>query len=350
MHRFHAAGHEVHEQVVTEILWGGEVGFAAAHGANLLDELHEGEVAGQHEGIDHDVGALAAGYLFEGLGDDERVETEGVLVDATVGQGERRGLAVGDHDNLLHVFVLASENALRHAKAFAGVGVVRPDFDARELRDWDLFGGVVEEDEVEGVAGELGADEMREGHGHALGRGETIFAIEDHGVGAVEQDDSGAGGLVVGLMNVDVGMKDVQRLVLFAFDGGGETFAGEDTGEGGGDVKVECIAELVELAAAVGFDTGGFVAGVVAAEVGFAEWAEEFAEGFVAKEVHALVGDLEAGFAVAVTLLALSLLGHLGVDEVLFLHLLDDLVDEFFDPVFGESFVLFLSFVVEELA
>ena len=186
MHRFHAAGHEVHEQVVTEILWGGEVGFAAAHGANLLDELHEGEVAGQHEGIDHDVGALAAGYLFEGLGDDERVETEGVLVDATVGQGERRGLAVGDHDNLLHVFVLASENALRHAKAFAGVGVVRPDFDARELRDWDLFGGVVEEDEVEGVAGELGADEVGERHRDALGGGEAVFAVEDHGVGAIE--------------------------------------------------------------------------------------------------------------------------------------------------------------------
>ena len=160
MHCFHAAGHEVHEEIVAEGLRGGEVGFAAAHGADLLDELHEREVAGEHEGVDHDVGALAAGDLFEGFGDDEGVEAEGVLVDAAVGEGERGGLAVGDHDDLLHVFVLAGEDALGEAEAFAGVGVVRADLDAGELRDGNLFGGVVEEDEVEGVAGELGADEV----------------------------------------------------------------------------------------------------------------------------------------------------------------------------------------------
>ncbi len=185
-----------------------------------LDELHEGEVAGEHEGVDHDVGALAAADLFEGLGDDEGVEAEGVFVDAAVGEGERAGLAVGDHDDLLHVFVLAGEDALGEAQAFAGVGVVGADFDAGELGDGDLFGGVVEEDEVEGVAGELGADEVGERHGDALGGGEAVFAVEDHGVGAVEQDDGGAGGLVVGLVDVEVGVLDVERRVLFAFDGG----------------------------------------------------------------------------------------------------------------------------------
>ncbi len=60
MNSFHAAGHEVHEEIVAEGLRGGEVGFAAAHGADLLDELHEREVAGEHEGVDHDVGAFAA--------------------------------------------------------------------------------------------------------------------------------------------------------------------------------------------------------------------------------------------------------------------------------------------------
>ena len=73
MNRFHAAGHEVHEEIVAEILRGGEVGFAAAHGADLLDELHEGEVVGEHEGVNHDVAALAARDLFKGLGDDERI-------------------------------------------------------------------------------------------------------------------------------------------------------------------------------------------------------------------------------------------------------------------------------------
>ena len=70
MYGFHAAGHEVHEEVAAEVFGGGEVGFAAAHGRDLLDELDEGEVLREHERVDHDVGALAAGDLFEGFGDD----------------------------------------------------------------------------------------------------------------------------------------------------------------------------------------------------------------------------------------------------------------------------------------
>ena len=131
--RFHAAGHEIHEEIVAEGLWGGEVGFAAAHGADRLDELHEGEVVGEHEGVDHDVGSLAAADFLEGFFDDEGVEAEGVFVDAAVGEGERRGFAVGDHDDLLHVFVLFGEDALGEAEAFAGVGVVGADLDAGEL-------------------------------------------------------------------------------------------------------------------------------------------------------------------------------------------------------------------------
>ena len=45
-----------------------------------------------------------------------------------------------------------------------------------------------------------------------------------------------------------------------------------------------------------------------------------------------------------------ALLGHLSVDEVLLLHFLDDLVDQFFDLVFGEGFIFFLGLVVEDLA
>ena len=112
MNGFHSSGHEVHEQIVAEGLRCGEVGFAATHGRDRLHELHEGEVAGEHEGVDHDVGAFTAADFFEGFGDDEGVEAEGVLVDAAVGKSERAGLAVGDHDDLLHVLVLPGENAL----------------------------------------------------------------------------------------------------------------------------------------------------------------------------------------------------------------------------------------------
>src|ERR1700722_13168974 len=80
VHSFHAAGHEVHEEIVAEVLRSSEVGFASTHGGDFLYELHEGEVAGEHEGVDHDVGALAAADLFEGLGDDQGIEAEGVAV------------------------------------------------------------------------------------------------------------------------------------------------------------------------------------------------------------------------------------------------------------------------------
>jgi hypothetical protein len=71
----------------------------------------------------------------------------------------------------------------------------------------------VEEHEVHGVAGILRADEVRERHGDALGRREAVFAVQDHRVRAVEQDDRGAGRLVVGLLDVQVGVLDVQRRV-----------------------------------------------------------------------------------------------------------------------------------------
>ncbi len=47
-------------------------------------------------------------------------------------------------------------------------------------------------------------------------------------------------------------------------------------------------------------------------------------------------------------MLALTFFGLLGVDEVLLLHLLDDLVDEFFDLLRVELIEFFLSFFVEE--
>ena len=42
--------------------------------------------------------------------------------------------------------------------------------------------------------------------------------------------------------------------------------------------------------------------------------------------------------------------GLLGVDEVLLLHLLNDLVDQFFDLVFGEGFEFFLRLFIEDFA
>ena len=63
------------------------------------------------------------------------------------------------------------------------------------------------------------------------------------------------------------------------------------------DIEVEGVAEFVKFGGAIDLDAGCFVASVVAAEIRFAEGAEELAESFVeAEEVHAFVGDFEAGF------------------------------------------------------
>ena len=64
--------------------------------------------------------------------------------------------------------------------------VVRADLDAGEFAKGDFFGGVVEEDKAKGVAGILCANEMREGHGHALGGCEAVFAVENHAVRTIE--------------------------------------------------------------------------------------------------------------------------------------------------------------------
>ena len=84
-------------------------------------------------------GALALVYFFERLADHERIETEGVFVDASVFQRERRGLAVGDHDDLAHVFFLAQQDALRHAQTFARVGVIRADLHAGQFAERNFF-------------------------------------------------------------------------------------------------------------------------------------------------------------------------------------------------------------------
>src|SRR5262249_170670 len=60
---------EIHKQVLPEVVGGGEVGFAAAHLGDFLYEIDERIVGGQHEGIDHDVGALAFVYFFQSFAD-----------------------------------------------------------------------------------------------------------------------------------------------------------------------------------------------------------------------------------------------------------------------------------------
>src|SRR6266853_6522672 len=257
------AGHVVHEEILAEGVGSGEVGFAAAHFGDFLDEVDQGIVAGQHESVDHDAGALAFVHFFERLADDEGVEAESVFVDAAVFEGEGRGFSVGDHDDLAHVFFLAEENALGHAEAFSGVSVKGANLYASEFAEGNFFGRVVKEDEAERVPWILRADEMRERHGDALGGSETVFAVEDHAVAAIEKDHRGAGALVLALMDHEVGVGHL--------DGNLGAFAADGIEKCGADIHVESVAEFVSARDSPGFDAGGKVAGIVAAEATAAE-------------------------------------------------------------------------------
>jgi hypothetical protein len=56
-----------HQQILAERVGSDEVGLATPHFGDLLHELHEAVIRGQHERVDQHAGALALGNLFESL-------------------------------------------------------------------------------------------------------------------------------------------------------------------------------------------------------------------------------------------------------------------------------------------
>ena len=74
-----------------------------------------------------------------------------------------------------------------------------------------LFSAVVEEDKAQRVPGILCANEMRERHGHALRGRESVFAVKNHAMAAIEKHDGCAGALVFALMNHQIGIVQFDR-------------------------------------------------------------------------------------------------------------------------------------------
>jgi hypothetical protein len=143
VNRLRLPRHVVHQQILAERVGRRKVGFAPAHLRHFLDELHQPIVRRQHEGIDQHARPFALRNFFKRLADHQRIEAERVLVNAPVLKGECGGLAVGDHDDLLHILALALQDALCHTQALARVRVVRPDFYPCQLRERDFFRGIV---------------------------------------------------------------------------------------------------------------------------------------------------------------------------------------------------------------
>jgi hypothetical protein len=120
----------------------------AADAMNLVQR----RVAGEHEGVDRHGGAAAGGDLAEGLAQNGRIETRGVLVDPAIVERDRRRLAVGDHDDLAHLLLLPEEDAPGELEPFRRVRVVRPHLCPGKLPEGDLLGTVPEGHHAQGVA------------------------------------------------------------------------------------------------------------------------------------------------------------------------------------------------------
>ena len=205
------------------------------------------------------------GYFPEGHLEDLRIQPHGVEVDLTVGQGHGRRLTVGDHDDLPHVLLLAGEEPARQLQPVRGIGVVGAHLGCRQRRQRDLLGRVVEQHHLERIAGELGLDQVSERQRHFLGRGEAVLPVEDHRVGAVQQQHRGAGGAVLRLLD--------HEIAVFQVDRHPDPFPGQGVPQGRGHVQVEGIAELVGLAGPLDLDPGGEIAGLMGAQAGFADAA-----------------------------------------------------------------------------
>ena len=89
MDGFGFAGHVIHQQVLPECVRRSEIGFAAAHFRDLLHKLNQSIFRRQHEGVDQNAGALTLGNLLQGLAYHHGVESEGILINSAIFEGER---------------------------------------------------------------------------------------------------------------------------------------------------------------------------------------------------------------------------------------------------------------------
>ena len=174
---------------------------------------------------------------------------------------------------------------------------------------------------------------MRERHGHLLGRREAVFAVQNHGVRAIQHHHRGAGALILALVHVQIVVLQVERQA--------DAFARDRRAERRGGIQVQRVAELVRLRSAAGFDAGGPMARVVAAKARFAQRAEQIAQRLEAQKVQALVGHFEArltfghaGLAARPICVIWILRVRCGGDVVLLLHALDELVDQLVELAF----------------
>ena len=115
--------------------------------------------------------------------------------------------------------------------------MIRPDLCRRQFGDRQFLRTVVKENDLEAVAGILRADEVRESQCDFLRRRESVLAVEDHRVRAVEHDDGRTRRAVILLMNVEIAVLEVERHA--------QPFASDGREQRRVDVEIDRVAKLV---------------------------------------------------------------------------------------------------------
>ena len=176
---------------------------------------------------------------------------------------------------------------------------------------------------------------MRKSEGDAFCGSETVFAIENHTVAAVEEKYGGAGGLVFALVDHEVAVLHVERNSC--------AFTANGVGEGLADVEIHGVAEFVGAGSAAGLDACREVAGAVTAETAAPQRAEKIFQSLESKKIDGLVGDFEAGFGIVLRLTQLAAGGVLRrrsdlrrllrIDEAFLGKSIDQFLDEVADLI-----------------
>src|SRR5437764_11748103 len=89
--------------------------------------------------------------------------------------------------------------------------MIGPDLCGGQFSYRQFLGTIMKQNYLETVTGILGTDQMSERERYFFRRRETVFAVQDHRVRTVEQDDRRARRAVILLMNVQVLVLEIDR-------------------------------------------------------------------------------------------------------------------------------------------
>ena len=194
-------------------------------------------------------------------------------------------LAICHHHDLFHVFPLRLQDASRQPQSLGRVSVIRPNLRGDELGQRQLLSSVVKQHDLQRVAWILRADQVTEGERDFLRRCETVFAIENHRMRAIEHDHCGAGRLIIALMHVQVLVFQVQRNL--------EAFALNRRQQRRVHVKIDRIAEFVRFTGGFGFHACGEMQSIVAPNRTLAQTSEQIAQRFITEKIQPLLSDFK---------------------------------------------------------